>query len=679
MLWEIREIVNRSISTVNWQAAGLTNGHAHGKRNYESQREAVLTKLQTVVYPLNSKNNGGSNMRHSGCWALLLLVAASTTSAAAQAQASVALSADLSRYYFETPAEEVAARAELNAALDHMGRFKGPLDSAPQLLGAFRQYDVVQNLSAKHERYLHLRCALNRKDVACDADNLLVSDVAAKTAFLEPEVLAIPEDHLRMFFDQEPALVEYRFALSTIRRDQPHLLPEAGQALLDEFQPQIGDWQFDLYEQVVAGISFGTVQTSSGPLDVIRQRNLIAADPDGRVREEGFKRRLAGFASQRDLLAFALIHTVQAQNLLAKAHHYPDAPARKYDSLYFKPEETRNLLALMAQHGDFAKRYETVRLQDVERGYHQPAHAWDMSAPEPGFSPPVTSLTEARSIFHEAFAALGNEYQTEFDALLDPSNGRADILPGGAANRYGGGFSVGSPVSTSILFYGRYDGIFKDLSVIAHEGGHAVHRQLMTESRVSPSYTRGPNFLFESFAEFNELVLADFMAEHASNPALQRYYRERWMNIKGLDAFYGAQDALLEQSIYDGVSAGTIRNADDLDALSLKIDSQFSQFPASTPEVHTRWAMASLMFEDPLYDVNYVYGGLLALKYYELYSTRRAWFVPRYIALLKNGFNQPPAELLNQFLGIDLSGPRLLNDDLELLNRRLKQLEQAGK
>jgi oligoendopeptidase F len=165
------------------------------------------------------------------------------------------------------------------------------------------------------------------------------------------------------------------------------------------------------------------------------------------------------------------------------------------------------------------------------------------------------------------------------------------------------------------------------------------------------------------------------MAEHATTPDLKRYYRERWMSIKGLDAFYGAQDALLEQTIYDRVAAGTIRNADDLDSLTSKIDGQFSQFPASTPELRTRWATVSLMYEDPLYDVNYVYGGLLALKYYDLYTTRREWFVPRYIALLKNGFNQPPAELLHQFLGIDLSGPALLNDDLKLLNRRLDQLE----
>jgi oligoendopeptidase F len=200
----------------------------------------------------------------------------------------------------------------------------------------------------------------------------------------------------------------------------------------------------------------------------------------------------------------------------------------------------------------------------------------------------------------------------------------------------------------------------------------------MSESGVTPSYDHGAHFLFESFAAFNELLLADYMAEHVTAPELKRYYRERWMSIKGLDAFYGAQDALLEQAIYDGVAAGTVRNADDLDNLTLKIDGQFSQFHASTPELRTRWATVSLMYEDPLYDVNYVYGGLLALKYYDLYNTKREWFVPRYMALLKNGFNHPPAELLKQFLGIDLSGPGLLKGDLELLNRRLNELEASA-
>ena len=603
--------------------------------------------------------------------------AAFTVVASGQEAASTAagLSVDLPRYYFKSPQEEIAARTDLNEALDRLERFKGQLNSNSQLLAILEQNDAVQKLFAKHDDYLCLRCSLNRKDSACDEEDKLDSGFNAKTAFVQPAILGIPGDRLRSFLSQEPKLKQYEFELSDIRRNAAHLLPESQQRFLDELQPEIIDWQYDLYDRIVAGIQFGTVQAEAGPLDVIRQRNLIAGSADARVREEGFKKRYAGYASQRDLIAFALIHTVRSQTALAKAHHYADAPTRKYESLYLKAEDTRNLLDRTAQNGDIPKRYEQIRSHEIVQGYHQPAHAWDMSAPAPGLNPPIATLPEARSIFHGVFAGLGKEYQSAFDALLDPLSGRADIVSGGAANRYGGGFSLGRG-GTAVLFYGRYDGTFKDLSVIAHEGGHATHRALMNANGVLPCYQRGPNFLFESFAEFNELLLADYMAEHASTPELRSYYRERWMGIKGLDAFYGAQDALLEQAIYDGVSAGTIQNADDLDGLTLKIDGQFSQFPPSTPELRSRWTMISLLFEDPLYDVNYVYGGLLALKYFQLYSANRGWFVPRYIALLKNGFNQTPAELLNRFLGINLSGSGLLNDDLELLGRRLDQMEE---
>lgn len=608
---------------------------------------------------------------------LSALAAAISISAVAVAQGApgnAGSSVDLSRYYFPSSQQEISDRFAMNAALDRLGKLKGPVNSASQLMAVLQAADAARILFARHDDYLYLRCAINRKDSACDDEGKLDSEYQAKTAFFEPEIFSIPGARLREFLSKQAELRQYSFELSDIRRKASHLLPEAQEKILDEFNPEISDWQYGLYRQITGAIQFGLVQTQAGPLDVIRQRNLIAANTDAQVREQGFRKRYVGYSGQRDLLAFTLVHTVQAQQALAKAHNFADAPARKYASLYLDPADARNLLALMARQGQVAKRYESIRLRELERAYGEPAHVWDLSAPDPGLSVPTIQLSEARTMFHETFAGLGKEYQAAFDSLIDAANGRADILPGGAANRYGGGFSLGSG-ATSILFYGRYDGTFKDLSVIAHEGGHAVHRQLMNDNGVLQSYKRGPNFLSESFAEFNELLLADYMAEHAASPELRRYYRERWMSIKGLDAFYGAQDALLEQEIYDGVSAGTVRNADDLDKLTIKIDSQFSHFPESVPELRNRWAMVSLMFEDPLYSVNYVYGGLLALKYYELYSTRREWFVPRYVALLKNGINKTPRELLREFLEIDLSASSLLNDDLALLNHRMDKME----
>jgi oligoendopeptidase F len=518
----------------------------------------------------------------------LFCLAIHVASTNSQTASQTPLSADLARHYFASPEAEIAARSDLDSALKRLGNFRGQIDTGQRLLGALQSYEEVLKLYRCHETYLRLRCSQNRKDPACDANAKLESEVNAATAFLSPEILTVPEAQLHGFRSAEPGLKPYQFALEDIRRDSPHILPGTEQAFLDRLQPEIADWQYDLYEQILAGISFGTVQTPAGSLDIVRQRNLLASHADARIREEAFRRRLDGFAGRRDLFAFALIHTVQAQNALAQLHNCPDAPARKYISMYLQPEQTRALLTSMAQHGDVVKRFERIRADEYQLSNHAQLRAWDLAAPQKDLTLPITPLTDAPSIFHQAFAGLGSEYQEAFDALLNPLSGRADILPGGAPNRYSGGFSTGFAGSASMLFIGRYDGTFKDLSVIAHEGGHAAHRGFLSANGVKPLYANGPSFLFESFAVFNELVLADYFAEHATDPRWKRYYLQQWMRIKGLDAFYGAQDALLEQQIYEGVSKGDIRTADDLDKLTLQVDSQFSAFPATAPELRNR-------------------------------------------------------------------------------------------
>jgi oligoendopeptidase F len=86
----------------------------------------------------------------------------------------------------------------------------------------------------------------------------------------------------------------------------------------------------------------------------------------------------------------------------------------------------------------------------------------------------------------------------------------------------------------------------------------------------------------------------------------------------------------------------------------LRIDGAFSRWPAEVPELKARWIALELAYEDPLYDVNYVYGGLLALSYYKAWKQDREGFDKAYLALLQNGFDDTPEALLRKFLHIDL-------------------------
>src|SRR5207302_4553069 len=124
--------------------------------------------------------------------------------------------------------------------------------------------------------------------------------------------------------------------------------------------------------------------------------------------------------------------------------------------------------------------------------------------------------------------------------------------------------------------------------------------------------------------------------------------------FEGMDMFIAAPEVAVEHAVYEGVQQGGIKGADDLDALTKRIYSRYSIWPEKHDELKMQWMNISLMYEDPFYDINYVYGALLALNFYEMYLHDRERFVPRYLVLMRNGFDVSLKILLIMFLDLDL-------------------------
>ena len=124
--------------------------------------------------------------------------------------------------------------------------------------------------------------------------------------------------------------------------------------------------------------------------------------------------------------------------------------------------------------------------------------------------------------------------------------------------------------------------------------------------------------------------------------------------------FSPAEETQLESAIYRGVDDGSIRTAADFNALTSEIFAQYDPTARQNSATPLYWARDRLFFTDPLYDVNYLYAGLLALTYFNWFEREPRAFSSRYVGLLENGFNDTSAELLRRFLGIELSDERAL-------------------
>lgn len=587
---------------------------------------------------------------------------------------------DFARNFFPSAEAEREDRARLLLGLKDLESLKGRVaSSADNLLRALQLYDEAQVRFERHDAYLYLRYAVNLKDEASFAEEAaLAAEFMKRTSFLQQEMMQIEDRALTSFIAQKPQLKAYLFAIESARRYRPHTLSLEAEELLSTTAPDTNGWQYELYQNLISRTPFGTVRTRDGlELDVRKQRNAIANNSERAVREAGWKKRYAAFASQRDLYSFTLLRLVRARNRLAQLHHYTDAPDQAYFNRYWTKREVTDLFERIKGHAELYRRYQRLRADYAKKinGYTD-VNIWDLAATnKAGQQPPRFNITEATRIIREALAPLGADYGRELESLLDPAERRLDIVSGD--NRVSGGFSLGFPGTRSVFYSSGFEGYYNDLRVLTHESTHAIHRQLMGTARVLPAYAKGAHYLFESFAIFNELLLPDYLYNEARDPARKRYFLEQFLEGKGMIIFVVAPEAALEQAIYDRVERGQIKSADDLDALTKSIYSPYSIWLDKHDELKMQWMIQSLFYQDPLYDINYIYGALLALKYYDLYTRAPASFIPRYIALMRNGFNAPPSALLKRFLDIDLNDPRLVTDAVSLLETKVKLLEES--
>ena len=282
---------------------------------------------------------------------------------------------------------------------------------------------------------------------------------------------------------------------------------------------------------------------------------------------------------------------------------------------------------------------------------------WDMDAAD-AWQPQAIPFAEAVPLILAADRRAGFVISRQFEQLFDPKNARVDWCRASTCDDTG--FSLGTIGTPAGLFYGGFDGSTNSVRAVAHEAGHAVHRQFMAEHQPIAAYNAGPKFMSESFAIFNELLLLDHMSRTAAAPPAQAYYLRRFLDDAVFQVSGSAEETELEETLHADIAAGKARTAADLDARTLATLAAFTPKPLMADETKAYWARNKLYFIDPFYDVNYLFAGLLALEYLRQFERDPQDFERRYVALQSNGFDATAAALLKRFMQIDLDDPDAL-------------------
>ncbi len=518
----------------------------------------------------------------------------------------------------------------------------------------------------RHDIYVYLRAEEDVDDTAdARADDALAALEERLGDRIDAVVASLGARRLWTMAAATPRLARYRYLLSqSLARAAHRLSPGESRAIAQTVEPALA----------ATGASYKALRRAA-----LAWPSPAASASD--ARRDAFAARWSPFERHEDAFAVQLLTIVNLRNGIARLQGFDGAPAAAYFAQSLAPASVRCTLAAVRSSGAF-RAYSGVRVTIAAKRLGiapEAVRAWDRDAVT-AFTPPDRPFDEARKEILDAERPMGEAYASAFERLLDPANRRVELCVATACDTTG--FSVGFAGSESGVYFGGYRGSVNNVRAVAHESGHAVHKQFMNEHQPIAAYNEGPQFMFESFAIFNELLFYEHEYESAAGNAERAYYLNRFLDDATFQVFGSAEETDLEARIYADAEAGKLRTAGDLDVLTAGVFRQYDPLLAAEPAARVYWARDSLYFTDPLYDVSYLYAGLLALKYFDDFERRQPGFAKNYVALLRNGFDESPAALERKFLGIDLDDEAGLVENASALiarrTRTLAELSAAG-
>ncbi len=565
--------------------------------------------------------------------------------------------------------------ALLRAMVDSARTFKGRVTvSSDDLLEAYLMLERLQPLWTKAYVYAHLRHAVNTEDRAyMDQIREVSGDLASELSFVGLEVAHLAPETLTAWRARDVRLERFAWPIQREMRRRDHLLSLPEEELLARLEPAFEPWPEDLYQACLDRTTFPRVVSSEGEtLSVRYSYGQLRIDPDRSVRRAAWHGYMAAMQSHADLYALALRTRVTTKNRLARIRGFSDYVEESLFHDFLTVPDVDSIYARVSRSADLGRAYQELRRRRIASfAQLDTVLAWDMSLLPPGLVHPRWTIQEASQVLLDALGVLGDEYRRELAALLDPANGRLDVVAG--PNREPGAFAWGYHGAPWQFFSFSYEGFYGDLMTLAHEAGHAIHYQLLYNHGVPPLLSDGPGYLTEGVAIFNEVLVTDYLRRTATSPEEEAYFLERLVG-NAMGVFDIVNTALQERDIYRCALDRTL-TPDLLDSISLAHNRVFSVFADLHPESRQDWQLVSHYYVAPMYYVNYVIAQLLALFFFEHMDD--ASFLERYVSFLSSPFDADGPRLLRERMGVDITSRRFVEDGLDLARRWMEELEQT--
>lgn len=578
---------------------------------------------------------------------------------------------DLTLIYPDEHAWE-ADVARLESMLPAVAALQGQVGaSAANLLRALQLQDEIGVLVSQLYVYASHRKDSDSTDPVGQAleerAGSLYARVSAALAFIEPEILAIPEATLAEWQRNEPGLAVYEYALQELNRRRAHIRSaevEEVLAQLSDVTRAPGD-TFDILTN--ADLAFPTIADESGqPVQLSHARyGRYMESKDRRVRRDAFKGLYSAFKGVRNTLATTLSAAVRSHVIDARIRNYPSALVAALEPRDIPIDVYHNLVQTINANLPRLHRYMGIRRRLMGLDELRVYDLYASLVPEIDVTVPYA---EATATVSRAFAPLGAEYR----AVIERAFGSRWIDVYENVGKRSGAYSGGA-YSTPPFILLNYQDRLDDMFTLAHELGHSIH-SYFTRAHQPPVYGHYTIFVAEVASTLNEALLTDYLLKTRDDPALRKYLVVQQLEDIRTTIFRQTMFAEFELDMHTRAEAGEALTADALSGRYYDLVARYHG-PEVTLDEEIAWEWARIPhFYYNFYVYQYATGLSAALALSRQILTDGQPAVERYLRFLGSGASRSSIDLLRD-AGVDMTTPEPIQAAMDRFEALLDELE----
>lgn len=582
---------------------------------------------------------------------------------------------DLSHLY---PTDEawIEAKNRVTAQMDKISSFKGTLADSPYSLLACLAFSAdISKEARRMSSYSYNKSnqdLRNPKYRAMNQEtNLLFSVYNANASFIEPEILAMDEKTIRSFLKKEPGLEPYRFYINDLIRRKKHTLSENEEKVIAE-AGRLALAPSSLYNALINAdfldteVTLRTGETVKLDRQGFERYSRLADKKDRELVNRAFYHDLNDFRSSFGALMNAKLNT---DVFTTRVRRFRNSLEMTLEPDNIPVAVFHNLIANANKHLDKFHRYLKIRkrLLGVDD-----LMSTDLSVPAFDRADLDYDIEEAKDLILESLKPLGKEYTSVIEKGFEKR--WFDIFPN-PGKRSGFYTDFGAYAEHPYILM-NYTGTYTDVSIMAHELGHALHRYFADRAQPFPT----PNYSSlgaEVASLFNEMLLRKNVLQKVKDENTRLS-----LLLAGIDrerAVFGqAMVSEFEWRIHREAENGRAMTGDSISAIYLETMRKYyghDNGVCYVPDfVDMDWIFERLLFIDSyriyVYAPSLTAATILAGKV--LSGDKDA--VRKYLDFLSAGGSIYPIDLL-QKTGVDLTSSGPFDKTMDVMTRTMDEIE----